>query len=269
MNPSHLQFALFGNPVAHSLSPVMHRAAYEALGLNAEYSAYCVVNLEKALSGVRGMGIRGVSVTLPFKESVLPFLDEVDRTAIEIGAVNTVRNDNGRLSGFNTDVSGLMDDLETIFPPAGRCAVVLGAGGAARSATFGLLRAGASVTVVNRTRSHGEALARALGCDFLPLSEINRIEGDLLVNATPVGMWPETDASPVDGIVLQRYTMVVDTIYNPVRTRLLDNSRRVGCRTRNGVGMFVRQAAGQIRLWTGLEAPLDLMEKTVLERLSL
>jgi shikimate dehydrogenase len=114
MNPSHLQFALFGNPVAHSLSPVMHRAAYEALGLNAEYSAYCVVNLEKALSGVRGMGIRGVSVTLPFKESVLPFLDEVDRTAIEIGAVNTVRNDNGRLSGFNTDVSGLMDDLENV-----------------------------------------------------------------------------------------------------------------------------------------------------------
>jgi len=269
MNPSRLQFALFGNPVAHSLSPVMHRAAYDALGLHAEYSAYCVVDLEKALAGVRGMDIRGVSITLPFKESVLPFLDEVDRMALQIGSVNTVRNDNGRLSGFNTDVSGLMDDMGTVFPPAGRHAVVLGAGGAARSAVFGLLQAGASVTVVNRTCSHGEALARTMGCNFLPLSEIGHIEGDLLVNATPVGMWPETDASPVEESLLHRYTMVVDTIYNPLQTRLLDDARRAGCRTRNGVGMFVRQAAGQIRLWTGLEAPVDLMEKTVLERLSL
>jgi shikimate dehydrogenase len=111
------------------------------------------VDLEKALAGVRGMDIRGVSITIPFKESVLPFLDEVDRTALQIGAVNTVRNDNGRLSGFNTDVSGLMDDMGTVFPPAGRHAVGLGAGGAARSAVFGLLQAGASVTVVNRTCS--------------------------------------------------------------------------------------------------------------------
>ena len=267
MNHGHQIFALFGNPVGHSLSPHMHRAAYGQMGLDADYVAFCVTDLKAAMSGIRGLDIRGVSVTLPFKTDVIPFLDEIDDTARRIGAVNTILNNDGRLTGFNTDAAGLMRDLKEVMPLAGKRVAVLGAGGAARSAVFGAQREGADVIIVNRTEEKGLNLAFECDGTFQPLSEISRVEADVLINTTSVGMAPAVGQSPVPADILARFPWVVDIIYNPLETQLLRDAAATGCRVRNGVGMFVHQGAEQIRLWTGQEPPVETMRQAVLERL--
>lgn len=260
-------FALLGNPVGHSLSPYMHRAAFAQMNLSADYVAFCVENLKDAVTGIRGLNIRGVSVTLPFKTDIIPLLDEIDETARPIGAVNTIRNDGGRLTGFNTDAAGLMLDLQGVMPLTGKRVAVLGAGGAARSAAFGARREGADIIIINRTE--GKGLHLAFECDgaFHPLSEISSVEADILINTTSVGMAPDVDASPVPADILSRFAWVVDIIYNPQETKLLRDAAAAGCCVRNGVGMFVQQGAEQIRLWTGQEPPVDIMRQAVLERL--
>ena len=260
-------YALFGNPVGHSLSPLMLQTAFDRMNVAAQYVACCVADLPRAVEGIRGLNIRGVSVTLPFKTEIIPLLDEIDEEARRIGAVNTIRNDNGRLTGYNTDADGLMRDLAEVLPPAGRRVAILGAGGAARAAAFGALREGATVLIVNRTAGKGEKLARECGGAFYPLSDFARIEGDILINTTSVGLSPSVDQSPVPAECLARFPLVVDVIYNPLKTRLLRDADAAGCRTRNGVGMFVHQGAEQIRLWTGRTPPVDLMRQVVLERL--
>ena len=267
MSESRQIFALFGNPIGHSLSPVMHRAALERMDVPGDYVAFCVENLKTAVDAIRGLNIRGVSVTIPFKTEVLHLLDELDETARHIGAVNTIRNDGGRLTGFNTDAAGLMNDLLEVMPISGRRIAVLGAGGAARSAVFGALREGATVVIVNRTVEKGEALAREFGCPFYPISELSHVEADILINTTSAGMSPAEDQSPVEANLLPRFATVVDIIYNPLQTKLLRDAKAASCRTRNGVGMFVHQGAEQIRLWTGQNPPVDLMRQVVLERL--
>lgn len=268
MNQPPLFFALFGNPVGHSLSPAMHRAAFAAMGLNAEYAAFCVRDLAAAVQGVRGMDIRGVSVTVPFKTEVMDLLDDLDESARAVGAVNTIVNDNGRLTGHNTDASGLAADLSEVMDLAGRRVVVLGAGGAARAAVFAAIQKGASVCVVNRTREPGEALARIFGSSFCPLSDAAQLDGDILIHATPVGMTPHADRTPIDTDLLTRFRWVVDLVYNPLQTRLLREAEATGCSVRSGVGMLVHQGAGQIRLWTGRTAPVEVMRQVVLERLA-
>jgi shikimate dehydrogenase len=267
MSETRQIFALFGKPVGHSLSPVMHRAALDRMNLTGDYVAFCVENLKTAVEAIRGLNIRGVSDTIPFKTEVLPLLDELDDTARRIGAVNTIRNDGGRLTGFNTDAAGLMNDLLEMMPVSGKHIAVLGAGGAARSAIFGAIREGAKVVIVNRTVENGETLAREFGCTFYPLSELSHVEADILINTTSVGMSPAVDQSPVEAHLLPRFATVVDIIYNPLQTKLLRDAKVAGCRTRNGVGMFVHQGAEQIRLWTGQNPPVDLMRQVVLERL--
>ena len=267
MNGTWQIFALFGNPVSHSMSPVMHRAALDRMNLPGDYVAFCVENLKTAVEAIRGLNIRGVSVTIPFKTEVLPLLNELDETARRIGAVNTIRNDGGRLTGFNTDAAGLMNDLQEVMPISGRRIAVIGAGGAARSAVFGALYEGAKVIIVNRTVKKGEALASEFDCPFYPISELSHVEVDILINTTHVGMSPAVDQSPVEARLLPRFATVVDIIYNPLQTKLLEDAKAAGCRTRNGVGMFVHQGAEQIRLWTGQNPPIDLMRQVVLERL--
>ncbi|MDD5170216.1 MAG: shikimate dehydrogenase [Syntrophales bacterium] len=268
MKDNALHFALFGNPVGHSLSPLMHGAAFAGMGLRAQYSAFCVQDLALAAQGIRGMGLRGVSVTIPFKTAVMDLLDEIEETARMIGAVNTIRNDGGRLMGFNTDAAGLMKDLKEVTNLRGKRVVVLGAGGAARSAVFGLIREGALVHIVNRTAEKGERLAGEFGCTSSALSDKSQIGGDILINTTSVGMTPVVDASPLEPYFLKRFHWVVDIVYNPLKTKLLKDAEAAGCHIRNGIGMFVHQGAEQIRIWTGLTPPLELMQKVVMERLS-
>lgn len=259
-------FAVFGNPVGHSLSPLMHNAAFAALGIEARYIARQASSAEEVIAEMRRFGrhgMRGASITIPFKISVMELLDEVGRDAREIGAVNTVVNDRGRLLGRNTDWSGFVEDLEDAgLEITGRTFRVLGAGGAARAIVFGLLKRG-GLPVVYCRADKGAALAREFGCGHLPLEEIGTAPDGVLVNTTPVGMYPRPGESPMSGTVLGRFECVVDLVYNPLRTKLLADAEKAGCKTRSGLGMLVNQGAGQIRLWTGKEPPRKLMRAAV------
>ena len=266
-NPSEI-FALFGNPVGHSLSPLMHNATFKRMKVDAHYVPFCVENLEDAVRGIRGLNIRGVSITIPFKTAVMAYLDAVDESSLRIGAVNTILNDNnGRLKGYNTDWVGLIRDLEESLEVRGKTFAILGAGGAARAAVFGLLKEGGIPIIVNRTIEKGQEMAREFGCPFYPLSEIEKIKADCLINTTPVGMVPDREKSPVGRESLMNFRWVMDIIYNPLKTKLLRDAKEAGCIALTGVGMFVHQGAEQIRIWTGMDPPRAFMKGIVLERL--
>lgn len=261
-------YAVFGNPVGHSLSPIMHNAAFKRMKIDAHYVPFCVKNVEDAVRGIRGLDIRGVSVTIPFKTTVMPYLDEVDESSLRIGAVNTILNDgNGRLKGFNTDWIGLNRDLEESLEIRGKTFAILGAGGAARAAVFGILKEGGIPVIFNRTTETGEGVAREFGCPFYSLSEIEKIKADCLINTTSVGMAPDIEKSPLMKESLINFRWVVDIIYNPLKTKLLREAEEAGCTVLDGVGMFVHQGAEQTKIWMGMEPPRALMRGVVLESL--
>jgi shikimate dehydrogenase len=261
-------YAVFGNPVAHSLSPLMHQAALDHTGQKAHYVPFCVTALKEAVQGIRGLNIRGVSVTLPFKTAVMEFLDEVEEGARRIGAVNTIWNDRGRLKGFNTDWSGFVFALKKHTKISGKKFVVLGAGGAARGIVYGLIREGGEAILVNRTAFKAEALAREFGCSFAEGAAVEKIKADGLINTTPLGMSPRTENTPWKGEDLHRFPVVMDILYNPLETRLLKEARSAGCQTVSGLEMFIHQGAEQFKLWTGLEPPLAIMRQAVLDKLN-
>jgi len=262
-----LLLALLGHPVGHSLSPLMHSAALKHLNLAGRYEAWDVSDLKQAMGELRRREFRGASVTIPFKREVMAFLDDLDDQARSIGAVNTLIRRSDRFWGTNTDWEGLVRALERVTAIKGKRFVVLGAGGTARAALYGLLREGGLPVVVNRTEEHGRNLAADFGCLSYPLTEIGGLEGDVLVNTTPVGMTPDADHSPVPAAQLSRFRLVADVIYNPLRTRLLRDAEQAGCAVLSGMEMFVEQGAAQFRLWTGIEPPVDLMRRVVRKQL--
>jgi shikimate dehydrogenase len=248
------------HPALHTRSPAMHRAAYAFLGLDAVYVAFDVppARLPEAILGVRALGLRQLSVSIPHKQAVMPFLDAVDGTAARIGAVNTVVRQGERLVGHNTDWLGAVQALERERELAGSHAVVLGAGGAARGVIFGLLQRGADVTVLNRTPVRARELARELGASASgSLDELGAFPFDVLVNTTSVGL--RSDASPVAAEAIPKSALVMDAVYEPEQTRLLRDAQARGARTLSGKWMLVLQAAEQLRLWSGREAPVDVM----------
>ena len=260
-------FGLIGNPVAHSLSPVMHNQAFAAAGCNAVYVALKVTDPGSALNGIRALNFKGLSVTLPYKVAVMEYLDEIDEAAKRIGAVNTIVNNNGKLSGFNTDCQGAIKALRVRTSIEGKSIAIIGAGGAARAIGFGLTTAGGHLTILNRTRTTGEQLAADLQADFLPLDECRPNRYDILINTTPIGMHPDTDATPLAISLLSKEMVVMDIVYNPLHTRLLKDAAARGCRIINGVDMFVFQGAHQFELWTGQKAPVGVMQNAVLQAL--
>lgn len=258
---------LLGNPVRHSLSPIMHNAALAALAVKGHYSAFCVSDIGAAVSGIRGMNIRGASVTIPFKRTVMEYLDAIDPDAFALGAVNTIVNDEGHLTGYNTDWSGLVQALKTETSIAGKTFVILGAGGTARAAAYGIRKEGGDVMIANRSAVTGVALAEEIGCPFYSLKMLKKVRADGLIHTTPAGMHPNVEASIVEASWLKRFEIVMDVIYNPLQTKLLADAAAQGCRTVSGLEMFVHQGAAQFQLWTGLDAPVALMKKVVRERL--
>jgi len=266
--PLRLQnYVLLGNPVKQSLSPLMHNAALKKMGIEENYSAFCVDDLGSALQGIRGMNIRGASVTIPFKVAVMEYLDDIDADALKIGAVNTIINENGRLTGYNTDWLGLILTLQEAMPVKNKTFLIVGAGGTARAAAYGIMKEGGFPVIANRTPEKGKILSGKLNCPFYPLAEIGKIKADCLINTTPVGMYPK-DKSPVKAVTLSGYKYVMDVIYNPLKTKLLKDAEKQGCHIFSGLDMFVHQGAQQIRLWTGVEPPRALMKKVILKRLT-
>jgi len=259
--------AIIGNPIAHSLSPLVHNAAFEHLGLDYVFLAFAVERLKEAIEGIRALSFRGVSVTIPHKVAVMDYLDEIEAVAEKIGAVNTVVNRKGKLIGYNTDWSGAMRALEHEMVLQGKTAVVLGAGGAARAIAFGLKEKGAEPVILNRTLSKAEALASELQCRCGGIELMEKLPFDLVINTTSVGMYPRVDGTPVRKELL-RNVLVFDTVYNPLKTRLIREAEENGCPTIIGLKMFINQAALQFGLWTGEKAPLDLMQTVAAEVLS-
>jgi len=260
-------FALFGNPVGHSLSPLMHNAAYEAMNLSAQYIALAVPDGKRALHRMREMGIEGASVTIPLKTAIMAQLDEIDDNSHAIGAVNTLWAREGRILGGNTDWAGFTRSLKEHFDLRGKTFAILGSGGAARAAVFGIRREGGHPTVFSRNPETGIALARYFHCPYRPLSDLEKVEAHCLVNTTPVGMSPDAAAIPVPPTALSRFAWVMDLVYNPLRTRLLREAEAAGCGVITGLPMLVHQGAEQIRLWTGKEPPVGLMHRVAEEEL--
>ncbi len=261
-------FAVLGNPVSHSLSPAMHNAALAHVGYNGVYLAFTVENIGSAVSGVRSLAIKGASITIPHKVSVMAHLDELDDTAKKVGAVNTVVNRQGILTGYNSDGLGAVKALSQRTTLKDKAVVIIGAGGAARAIGFGIIAEGGRVTVLNRTASNGEKLARELGAEFQPITNLKNTACQILINTTPVGMAPEIHATPIQQKDLDPSMLVMDIVYNPVKTRLLKMAEAIGCMVMDGVAMFVYQGAFQFELWTGIKAPLEVMRKSVLTALN-
>jgi len=259
-------YGIIGNPVAHSLSPAMHNAAFQALGLNKVYVAFPVADVAGAMTGLRALGVKGASVTIPHKQAVIPFLDAIDPVAARIGAVNTLVVEEGIIRGLNTDWVGANRALAEALPLAGKTILVLGAGGSARAIGFGLLEEGARVLLASRTPEKGRKLASELGIDWLPLAEAGRNPVDAVVNATSVGMAPAVDASPLPQAAFQKVPVVMDIVYSPLTTRLLREAREAGCQTVDGLAMLLYQGVAQFEAWTGLAAPVDVMREVLMKR---
>ncbi len=266
---------VIGNPIAHSMSPAMHNAAFSALGLNYVYLAFKVEDVAEALNGVRALGIRGLSVTIPHKVSVMDHLNYVDRTAERIGAVNTIVNEAGQLLGTNTDGLGALHALEQVQPVDGRRILILGVGGTSRAIGFTLVseRKPISIVLAGRKPEKTANLAReiqssstcpVIPSDFDPRSLVETIsQADIVINTTPIGMFPNVTESPVPDGVFDSRQVVFDAIYNPPKTRFLFQAEQAGARIINGLPMFVHQGAEQFRLWTGMEPPVEVMEQAV------
>jgi shikimate dehydrogenase len=265
-------FGIIGNPVHHTLSPVLHNAAFAALGLNCVYVPLPTTGLAEAVAGLKALGFKGVSVTIPFKEEVLRYVDVLDPVAARIGAVNTLRFGSSedpadrRTFGSNTDWVGANRALAEKMELKGGRVLMAGAGGAARAIGFGLLAAGAEVLLTNRTREKGIELARQLGCAFVEPDALAGIQADALVNATSVGMVPAVEQTPVPAAVLGNFSVVMDIVYAPLATSLLREAREAGCEVIDGLAMLLYQGAAQFELWTGKDAPLAVMRAVLAER---
>ena len=269
-------YGVIGDPIGHSLSPLIHNAAFRECGMNKVYLPFRIPreDLGSFLEDCPALGIKGLSVTIPHKEAVLKRVTKVDGAIRGVGAANTLLFEEGQTAGYNTDYRAAMDSLAAALAESGnanpedlngKVALVLGAGGAAKAIAFGVQRRGAEVVVASRTRERADRLASAINIKAVEWATRHNFWVDILVNCTPVGMHPNVDETPYDKHYLKPSMLVFDTVYNPESTLLIKDARARSCTVVTGVDMFIRQAALQFKLFTGQEAPAELM-RDVLKR---
>jgi 3-dehydroquinate dehydratase / shikimate dehydrogenase len=282
IHPRTAVYGVIGCPIAHSMSPAIHNAAFTRQGLDAVYLPFRVEPgyppFEAFVRGLMDrpwMDLRGLSVTIPHKENALRLVgDSVEPLARQIGAVNTLVFDaSGKVRGLNTDYAGALDALTGAMgcarsDLAGLPVAVLGAGGASRGVVAGLRHCGCEVTVYNRTYPRAQALADEFGARAQPLEALRSLQARIVVNTTSIGMHPGTDETPLPMELLKPGMVVFDNVYNPIQTRLLRESAAMGCLTVSGVDMFVNQATAQFEAWTGQPAPRNLMRDVVVQHLT-
>lgn len=266
---------LFGHPAKHSLSPVMHNAAFECEAVNAVYLAFEIDSIEKGVQAIRTLPIKGASVTIPFKTDVMQYLDVIDENARRIGAVNTIVNDNGVLHGYNTDGYGACSALACETGDLkGRKVLVLGSGGASRAVSFTMLEHETHVTIASRMGPSQDSLVNALreyseetgSIDITTLTKEMCAGYDIIINTTPIGM-KENDPLPIpEEFILPKHT-VFDIVYHPADTKLLMKAHDKGAKTVNGIEMLVRQGIRQFELWTGKCAPFEVMKNAIADYL--
>lgn len=270
-------YAVIGDPIAQSMSPAMHNDLFQLYKINAHYHALRVesVNLADAVKGLKAVGISGFNVTIPHKVAIIPLLDEVDPLAKSIGAVNTVKNENGRLIGYNTDGSGYLKGLYADLPsPGNKKTLIIGAGGAARAIYFTMAHEGVkSIDIANRTPEKAETLR--LECPYevetevlsLNQAEENLGDYDLIIQTTLIGMAPALELEPLKLHNLKSDAFVSDIIYNPLQTTFLRHAAKKGAKIQNGLNMFVYQGALAFEKWTGIFPDVERMKQTVMKQL--
>ena len=258
---------LIGNPVEHSWSHIMHNAAFDKLKINAVYSKFRVDKLKEFIDYFKRLNIIGFSVTIPHKIEIIKCLDEIDKKAKAIGAVNTIIAKNKKLIGYNTDCDGAILALKAKTELKDKNAVVLGAGGSSRALVYGLLEEGANVTILNRTMEKAKSVAENFKCSYGSLNDLRNIDYDILINATSVGMCPDVNNSPIPSGLIRKNTVVFDIVFNPYKTKLLKDAEKRGCKIIPGFEMLVNGNILQFKLWTGKDAPEQLMRDKVLEHI--
>ncbi|HSG30746.1 MAG TPA: shikimate dehydrogenase [Thermodesulfobacteriota bacterium] len=280
INATTKLYGIFGHPVSHSFSPSMHNAAFEHLGLNCVYLAFDILpeNLSTAVESIRQLNVQGVNVTIPHKQEIMNYLDDISDAAKYTGAVNTVHNKNGKLFGHNTDVGGFLKDLEielgiTEFSDVSAC--LIGAGGAARAVLSGLCMKGIKkIVIANRTISKASDLAQYFSKQFsdtvissVDLGDEQAVskhlsESNLLINSSSAGMTGHEELNiALDS--LHKNSSVYDLVYNPKETRLVKDARSLGHNACTGLGMLLYQGAESFELWTGKKAPIDIMKQAL------
>ena len=257
-------YCVLGSPVSHSKSPCIHNRAFQDNGIDAVYLAFEPDDIGRAVRAIRTLSIKGASVTIPFKEAVMEHLDWIDPLAGKIGAVNTVVNAAGVLKGYNTDCRAAVAPL-TAYGIEGKTVCIVGAGGAARAVAFGIAEERGRLIITNRNREKGLDLADRTGGEFVPYADMAGIRADIVINTTSVGMVPNDKDLSFPADALDPSMVVMDVVYTPLNTRLLDTARGKGCETIDGLAMFLAQAAAQFRLWTDIEPDVEPLREAVLD----
>jgi len=259
---------IIGDPVEHSLSPAMHNAGYEALGIDNQFvflgAKVKVEDVGVVIQAMKKMVIHGLTCTIPHKIAVMQYLDEIDETAKKIGAVNTVLNQNGKLIGFNTDWQGVVIPLEKVTKLPGKKVMVIGAGGAARAVVFGLSKRGAKVKIFNRTKENAVKLAKEFNCLSGDLDNQEEIKDfDIIVNTTSVGMKPLENKTPISTKFITNKQIVFDIVYVPFETKLLKEAKKRGAKIIHGIEMLLHQGTAQFEIYTDRKAPEEVMRKVL------
>jgi shikimate dehydrogenase len=270
-------FGVIGDPIGHSMSPAMHNDLFDFYGIDAVYLPFHVTkeNLEAAVKGFKALGVSGFNVTIPHKTDIMAYLDQIDPLAEAIGAVNTVKNEHGILTGYNTDGPGFVKGLESMdADPGSRAALIIGAGGASRAIYFSMAQAGIQrIDLYNRTAGKAEELVSS--CPFKVQSKVldrktaekSLHEYQLIIQTTSIGMSPDLEGLPLSPKNISRDTIVSDIIYNPLQTKFLEEASKKGAEIQNGVGMFVLQGALAFEKWTGIFPDTERMRANVLRNL--
>lgn len=273
---------IIGYPVGHSMSPIMHNATIKKLGLNYVYIAFNVNpdNLEKAVQGFRALDIKGINVTIPHKETIIKYLDEIDPISEKMGAINTIKNEDGYLKATNTDAAGAKKSLiDAGFTIEGKNIVFIGSGGAARSIAYilsenakkivltDIVEERAVIVAREITKNMGANVEGKLASDKVLADEIKH--ADLLINATPIGMYPKEGDSPISKDLLHEELFVFDVIYNPTETQLMKEAAEIGCKTLSGLDMLINQGVIAFEWWTGKTPNSKLMKDKIIDFLGI
>lgn len=258
--------AVIGFPLGHTLSPLLHNAFYKKNSIDAEMRAMPGEDIEKLVKVIRVLPICLTAVTIPHKQTIMQYLDETDKTAKDIGAVNTVINRDGKLYGYNTDVVGIAKTLQAVALK-NKIVLVIGAGGAAQAVGYYLKEAEAKILCLNRSEDRAKEFVERFGGKVVTAEQVRAQPVDVIINTTPIGMSPKIEESPLPDGILRAGQTVFDIVYNPLETKLLNGAKVAGCNTLSGITMFVEQALEQERLWLGRVVKNEWYEELIIEAL--
>jgi len=259
-------YCIFGNPIKYSKSPEIHNTWFQDHQMNAVYLAFKIDEISKAVTVMKTLNIKGASITIPFKKSIMKYLDWIDTEALHIGAVNTIVNKEGSLLGYNTDYQAAIEPLNP-FGIKDKTVCIIGAGGAARAVAYGIHKKKGHLVIINRNKERGKILAHAYDGNFIPMDKIdrmNKIKADIIINTTSIGMHPHVEDMAFPLMHMNPQGVVMDIVYTPLKTKLLSQAQDKGYKTIDGLSMFMHQGAAQFKLWTGITPDIEQVRQSLI-----